>query len=168
MNKFRIVCILLLITNVSSKIRTYDDFINVLYDKLLLIIEGMSAEGQYKCYNSFKENKVIFSNMLKDIFNSTDFDDAINLIIKDCLEIDPILLLDIYANCHIDKLLTFITNYKIKEERIKIIKRIGNNIENNAEEFQKGSNGVVRKKAFNDKIRHVGKIISAIFNIKFS
>ena len=168
MNKFRIVCILLLITNVSSKIRTYDDFINVLYDKLLLIIEGMSAEGQYKCYNSFKENKVIFSNMLKDIFNSTDFDDAINIIIKDCLEIDPILLLDIYANCHIDKLLTFITNYKIKEERIKIIKRIGNNIENNAEEFQKGSNGVVRKKAINDKIRHVGKIISAIFNIKFS
>ena len=168
MNKFRIVCILLLITNVSSKIRTYDDFINVLYDKLLLVIEGMSAEGQYKCYNSFKENKVIFSNMLKDIFNSTDFDDAINIIIKDCLEIDPILLLDIYANCHIDKLLTFITNYKIKEERIKIIKRIGNNIENNAEEFQKGSNGVVRKKAINDKIRHVGKIISAIFNIKFS
>ena len=168
MNKFRIVCILLLITNVTSKIRTYDDFINVLYDKLLLVIEGMSAEGQYKCYNSFKENKVIFSNMLKDIFNSTDFDDAINIIIKDCLEIDPILLLDIYANCHIDKLLTFITNYKIKEERIKIIKRIGNNIENNAEEFQKGSNGVVRKKAINDKIRHVGKIISAIFNIKFS
>ena len=168
MNKLRIACLLLLIMNVSSKIRTYDEFISVIYDKILLIIEGMSAEGQYKCYNDFKENKDIFSNMLKDIFNSTDFDDAIQIIIKDCLKINPFLLLDIGANCHIDEFLTYINNIKKDKERVNIIQKIGDNIEKNAEEFKNGSNGIARKKSFNNKIRHLGKIISAILNIKFS
>ena len=167
MNKLGIACILLLTINVSSINNTYDELVSVVYDRLLLIIEGMTPGEQKKCYNGLKDNKDKFFYVLKDIFNCTSFWDFIQIIANfSKYGIDEDLEKDINSNCHIDEFSKYTSDFYDDVKRVERFQDIGNNIKNNAYDFQKGTTGFVRKRKIANKIKLIGKIISAILNIR--
>ena len=169
MNKLGIACLLLLTINVSSKKINYDNVLSVIYDKCLLLIEGMTTGNEKKCYNIFYDNKDKLFYLFKDLFNCTDINDAFNKIMADIIKyhIDIVQLLQaLGTNCHLEQFLFYINDLNVEQKRIEIFKRIGLNIVKNAHQFQKGTTSFVRKRKLNDKIKLVGIVASAILDIK--
>ena len=64
----------------------------------------MTQGEEKKCYNIFKNNKDKFFYILKDLFNSSDINEAIRIISEDIDKYDiPLIknLKDIMTYCHI-------------------------------------------------------------------
>ena len=169
MNKFGIFLILLLTIEISTEIDLDDKTMEGIYDKLLLIIQGMSINEKGNCLTLLTEKKenfiVIFNKLISAFLNGEELKgligDIINFIVS--LGIKDYTTLD--NDCHIMKLFNLYTSFKNDNTRIKFFEDMGTNISKNSTIIQKEGSRFVFKRGINEKIVLIGKMARPILNI---
>ena len=172
MSKFRIFFILLLTLNISNQFTLDDEQVSIIYDKLLLLIQGMTDKGEGQCLNCFKENKDKLSHFIVDLIPAVfgGYDNITDIIAEDIAKykINYFLLIQIAALCRIDKFGQYALGFNENTTRVEIFETIGTNIKNNSKQFLEGSSKFVIRRGIDEKIKLIGKIASAALNITLS
>ena len=167
MNKFGIFLILLLTIEISTEIDLDDKTMEGIYDKLLLIIQGMSINEKGNCLTLLTEKKdkfiVIFNKLISAFLNGEELKGLIGDIINFTLEIKDKTTLN--NDCHIMKLFNLYTSFKNDNARIKFFEDMGTNISKNSTIIQKEGSRFVFKRGINEKIVLIGKMARPILNI---
>ena len=173
MNKFGIILILLLTIDISIEITIDEEVMDGIYDKLLLIIQGMTVNEKGECLNLLTNKKKTFIKLFNEIITSflngddlsNIFDNLINLIRLlpglDIFKDVPILL----YNCHMNDMMKIQDGFKDDNERVKIFQRMGKCIHDNSTIIQKEGSRFVFKRGIDEKIILIGKMARPILNI---
>ena len=172
MNRFAFFISLIILINLSSNLELDKKVYEVIYDKALLVIKGMTTSESYLCYNICKDNKdalldfiLDFIPLLKSIPEDAEIDQIIGMIYS---IIKPGFPYASLYNCQVNDLIEFYLRFRNYNDRIELIKEFGTNIKTNNKEFYEGSSNFVKVRGIDGKLILVGKILSAITGLHFN
>ena len=168
MNKFSFLTYLLLSLTITVQIEMNGNILDIIYDKAIIIIKGMS-EQSHVCYDTLANNKTVILPALIELI--TLFQNQSRIIDPDDLVEILSKLGDISGKlvlyCNAISLYNLFKNSRDDEKRIDVIKTFGENILHNNQSFYDGSSNFIRERGLDAKLRILGKIIRAITNINF-
>ena len=67
MNRFAFFISLIILFNLSSNLELDRKVYEILYDKAILVIKGMTTSESYLCYNTCKDNKDALLDFILDL-----------------------------------------------------------------------------------------------------
>ena len=134
--------------------------IEAIYDKVIMILKGMSETDESKCYEVYNyEKREFVLNTTTQIISEIQQGKSIEIIILQHFgEINTQL-----GNCIISFYNLFLKFYDDKE-RINLIGDFGSNILEKNESFYNASSKFVKERGIDKKLVIIGKIISVITN----
>ena len=172
MNQFAFFISLIILFNLSSNLELDRKVYEILYDKAILVIKGMTTSESYLCYNTCKDNKDALLDFILDLIpllkslpeDTPEYKilDMIYSIIKPDF---PYIFLD---NCQVYDLIRLFSRFRNYNDRIGLIKEFGTNIKTNNKEFYEGSSNFVKVRGIDGKLILVGKILSAVTGLHFN
>ena len=157
MNKFGIILCLLAISFSVQKIDLSQIDIEVVYDKVAILVKGMSENGENKCSANLIKNKA----QLLEIIKSAIVD------LNNGLELSQILAKYAVKLIMVDKFTTECKVYNIAEKVLKLktekgIKDLGYNIVNNSKTILDLFEELKNAPQLDDKLVIAGKLIKTI------
>ena len=172
MKKFGFFFSLLLIINLSKEIEISPEIMEIIYDKITLVIKGMTTSEEEECYNMLKneDNKNFLLNIILKIISEISQaqpGQEISIISKYIQEIIQKLGGSFITYCQIEKFLTFYIAIQYYNNRVEELDKVGNNIKRNNQTFFDGTSQLVKTRGTDGKIVLLGKIISAVLDITF-
>jgi hypothetical protein len=170
MKKLRLFFFVLFIINFSEVIEIDQRIYEGIYDKAILIVKGMTDDSdplkEPLCYNTLKNGKDKFLPIFLGII-----DKCKNGIDYTCLwSIIPAFEDDFLNDCKVYDIVTALVSYipfDSKNNKIRLIRDIGNNTQINKQLFFEGSSNFVKVRGIDGKLVLVGKVFSAMLNFKF-
>ena len=170
MKKFIISLLIILVINASNAISMDQNFMENIYDKIMVILEGVTdpKANKKECVNFLIKNKPNILNLAIQVIPVIEDSDKVTQIMADFIIKYPSALSILISNC--DGLrFKELYRYSIDDElRIDLIAEIGNYIKQNVDEFNEASSNFVNVRGIDGKLILLGKIISIMFNIKFT
>ena len=164
MNKFSIFFCLLFLINVSNQIQIEQIISPIIYDKLLLIIKGMSNPDKQNCYTITKNYKDGILASISEISPGQSFFDIFQIFMRFLpLSVTTSLLSD----CKVLYLLNLYEDFSNDDKRIELVETLGGNINRNSLQFFEGSSNFVKVRGLDAKLVLLGKVLGAITDIKF-
>mgnify|MGYP006916146278 FL=1 len=163
--------VMILAINVSKVISLEQSLVETIYDKVMLIVEGMtnSTAKEKECVNVLVKNKVNIINLSIKIIDAFKKGDNIYILIMNNLDKFTIVDLTILANhCRVLELYKLYERCMDDEKRITLIGDIGENTKHNVDLFYEGSSNFVKVRGLDGKLVLLGKIVSSFFNLTFT
>ena len=168
MKKITIPFLLILTINISTVISIEQKLMETLYDKAMLILEGMtnSTVEEKKCVGVLAKNKAAILNLSIQIIEAFKKGDNIKILILNYLgQIPAADVIIILENCHIWDIYDLYDRCMKDDERIKLIEDIGYGTKHNVDLFYEGSSNFVKVRGLDGKLVLFGKIVSSFFNL---
>ena len=171
MNRFVFFISLVLLVNLSSNLELDKKVYGTIYDKVILLIKGMSDSKEPQCYNTFRDKKDILLDFFlelipyiqthsEEISLSYIFSLFSSLVRKGL----PMTFLD---DCKIVPLYGIYEDFIDYNSRVERIKTFGNNIQNNIDKFFDASSKFVKTRGIDGKLLLIGQILSAVTDFVF-
>ena len=170
MKKFIISLLVILVINASNAISIDQNFMENLYDKIMVILEGVTdpKANEKECINFLVKNKPDILNLVIQILPVIEDIYNVSLIMAEFISKYPLAEQILFSHCDGDRFI-YLYSYSIDDElRINLIAEIGNYIKQNVDEFHEASSNFVNVRGIDGKLILLGKIISIMFNIKFT
>ena len=168
MKKITIPFLLILAINESNVISIDQKLMETLYDKAMLILEGMtnSTTKEKNCVVYLVQNKEIILNFSLQIIAAFQKDEDIINLIWNYIGNLPGESWNILVNhCHINEIIALYGRCMDDEERIKLIEDIGYATKSNVDLFYEGSSNFVKVRGLDGKLVLFGKVVSSFFNL---
>ena len=171
MNKFVFFISLVLLVNLSSNLELDKKVYGTIYDKVILLIKGMSDSKEPQCYNTFRDKKDILLDFFlelipyiqthsEEISLSYIFSLFSSLVRKGL----PMTFLD---DCKIVPLYGIYEDFIDYNTRVERIQTFGKNIQNNIDKFFDASSKFVKTRGLDGKLLLIGQILSAVTDFVF-
>ena len=164
MNKFSIFFCLLFLINVSNQSQIEQIISPIIYDKVLLIIKGMSNSGEQNCYNLCKMYKEGILASISAISPGDNYGKIFLILLRFLPKDIPISLL---TSCKIANIYQLYNEFSDDDTRINLVEKLGKNIKDNCEQFFEGSSNFVKVRGLDAKLVLLGKVLGAVTGIKF-
>ena len=171
MNRFVFFISLVLLVNLSSNLELDKKVYGTIYDKVILLIKGMSDSKEPQCYNTFRDKKDILLDFFlelipyiqthsEEISLSKIFSLFYSLVRKGL----PMTFLD---DCKIVPLYGIYEDFIDYNTRVERIQTFGKNIQNNIDKFFDASSKFVKTRGLDGKLLLIGQILSAVTDFVF-
>ena len=172
MKKFGFLLSLLLIIEISKEIEISPEIMEIIYDKITLVIKGMTTSEKGECYNMLinEDNKKFILSIIPKIISEISQaqpGQEIFIILNYIPEIIQNLNYTFLEYCQIENFIYFYTAIQNYESRVKKVEEVGRSIIENNQTFFEGTSQLVKTRGIDGKIVLLGKIISAVTNITF-
>ena len=171
MNRFVFFISLVLLVNLSSNLELDKKVYGTIYDKVILLIKGMSDSKEPQCYNTFRDKKDILLDFLLEFipYIQTHSEEINILYILSQISslVSKGLPNSFWEDCKIGILYGIYEEFINYNKRIELIQTFGIKIQNNIDKFFDASSKFVKTRGFDGKLILIGQILSAVTDLVF-
>ena len=169
MNKFTISLLLILVLNTSSVISIDQKLIENIFDKVMIILEGMTEPEakEKKCINYLIKNKPSILNLAVQILPVIDNIAIVSQKMLEFIGKNPSAISVFYSSCAAERFIELYNKSIDDKKRIYLIEEIGERVKKRVDEFHEASSNFVKVRGIDGKLILLGKIISIFFDLKF-